>query len=559
MNDAVYWELTESVADTQTHADTSASTFEHGCAVILRDPGQQPRHRQLIQTLKERGVLPILLGDASYFDLREAAVVAQTAMEESRGFDDDLIQFIKSARVDAPDSINQAVRLLSVLESVCAPDWLVLRLLDLKHSEARICSKVTLILGRLTGSPKWLRARLKDKDPRIRANAIESLWNVRTVGLDEVLLEAARDPHHRIAANAALGLYKLGDVAAVRILYSMLRHQDELFRRAALWAIDQVPDSRYLAIVENIAAHSHSEEQSAAERVLKHLRNHSSATRFVSSLSLEITGLKKLQKGITSARLHCLAGSSSHWLAPSDLNALDFVVSEGENQVEEFSFRPVDPEGPMVAVLITPDLSEGCAELIRSAWAESGETEGLSIISQLPSPHMAEQGSGEALEFKFGHEIQLSLTQFRTRHSMANTLDRAVESGLRALSGMPGKRYLFVIANPNASGAISSSVIAFASQTHIPVHAIVSDIATHQIVDSLKLLAERTGGRVIMARTVSRMIHEVLSVRACHFGSFEISWRAETGSSLPVTISCSNSYGFGEGVRTNIGNSLSPD
>lgn len=71
--------------------------------------------------------------------------------------------------------------------------------------------------------------------------------------MDELLRASLRDPHQRVAANAALGLHKLGDVAAIASLFALLRHPDAMFRRAAVWAIAQARDPRFLPAVQEIA------------------------------------------------------------------------------------------------------------------------------------------------------------------------------------------------------------------------------------------------------------------------------------------------------------------
>ena len=176
--------------------------------------------------------------------------MTKIALEEDADFDKKLVELVKSGTASSPDQI---VRVLTVLESVCAPPRLLGHILHLKHLEGRVRSKLTLMVGRLTRDPQWLRQQLEDENPRIRANAIEGLWDVRAEGLEELLRSALHDPHHRVAANAALALHKIGDVSAAASMYSLLRHSDEMFRRAALWAIGQARDPRFLELVETVA------------------------------------------------------------------------------------------------------------------------------------------------------------------------------------------------------------------------------------------------------------------------------------------------------------------
>ena len=72
---------------------------------------------------------------------------------------------------------DQVIRVLAVLETVCTTPRLLVHILGLKHLEGRVRSKLTLMIGRLTGDPQWLRTQLEDENPRVRANAIEGVWD----------------------------------------------------------------------------------------------------------------------------------------------------------------------------------------------------------------------------------------------------------------------------------------------------------------------------------------------------------------------------------------------
>lgn len=54
-------------------------------------------------------------------------------------------------------------------------------------------------------------ARLGESDPRVRANAIESLWGVDSPEARTLLSFATNDANNRVVGNALLGLYHLGN------------------------------------------------------------------------------------------------------------------------------------------------------------------------------------------------------------------------------------------------------------------------------------------------------------------------------------------------------------
>lgn len=115
----------------------------------------------------------------------------------------------------------------------------------LKCSNPSVRSKVVDILIRSSANAANIREWLRDPDPRIRANVLESLSEVGRDGkwIQQILLDNLNDPHGRAAANAAIGLHRLGvEDAAVARLFEMATSGDPVIRCSAAWAIGQVPN-----------------------------------------------------------------------------------------------------------------------------------------------------------------------------------------------------------------------------------------------------------------------------------------------------------------------------
>src|SRR5947209_1769434 len=76
-----------------------------------------------------------------------------------------------------------------------------------RASDPRARSKLARIAGRYVDHRLFLKKRLEDKDDRVRANVVESLWGVNGDFVRVLLRGAAADPSHRVRMNALLGLY----------------------------------------------------------------------------------------------------------------------------------------------------------------------------------------------------------------------------------------------------------------------------------------------------------------------------------------------------------------
>ena len=525
----------------ETEADL---TFDERRSLTSRDPSRHAHRSEIIQRLLDRQVLPQLLGNTSYFDIHDAVVVVQAAMAMKPGLYLELIECIKSARTEQPESLGSAIRLLNVLELSCPPSQLVLELFHLEHSEARIRSKITLILGRLTRGPVWLKARLEEQDSRVRANAIESVWGCRVKGLNQLLVEAAHDSNHRVAANAAVGLYKLGDVAAVPIVYSMLRNRDDWFRRAALWTVSQVIDLRYLPLIKEIASTSPGEEKASARQALKRLSDRQDSSSFLPRLAIEFSGMSRDKAGTRKLTFSCLPETATEWLTPPNVSGLDFVITEDGVQVEEYTFRPLDTANSLTAIVLTPGVSEGYANVVRCAWANASDSESLAILC--PAAHSGSGALPVSSPITFQHGQAITDLNHRSQPT-ADDLNASIERSLSALRGIKGPKFVVVLASAGTGVPIERSVVALSVEYRIPVYCVVSKALPSHITESFRSLSTFSGGKLVVAETAAAAIREILSLRARFLCSYEISWHSGSEYPTNTTVVLSNTSGQGEG------------
>src|SRR5687768_8808131 len=85
--------------------------------------------------------------------------------------------------------------------------------------------------------------RLTDPDPRVRANAVEALWQSRQRGAEHVLRKATRDSHPRVVVNGWVGLYYIGDPGAAEGLLQLASDGSPAHRAAAVWGLGQLGDA----------------------------------------------------------------------------------------------------------------------------------------------------------------------------------------------------------------------------------------------------------------------------------------------------------------------------
>lgn len=504
------------------------------------------QRRELIRVLSRGKSLVTLISDCNQFDLRQACRVTKIALEEDPDFDRKLVDLVRSGSASSPDQI---VRVLGVLEAVCAPPRLLAHILNLKHLEGRVRSKLTLMVGRLTRDPDWLRQQLEDENPRIRANAIEGLWDVRAEGLEELLRSALHDPHHRVAANAALALHKIGNASAVPRIYAMLRHADEMFRRAAIWAIGQARDPRFSEAIEKLVSAASGEELALATKVKEELLSSRASSEFTSGLLLGVSQDKLLKSGERRVRLSCVADSVGGWLGQTDVNALNFIIKDGKEQVAEYRLQWVNDPNPFVALIVQPRSWNGNGELLKPALRGAGSNENYGFLPyQTHNSPVRGKEHDDASEVKFENYLEMSKEYLGRSYEVANNLDSAINLGLSALQTQRGRKHLFVLVDPSVGDAGALTETSAASYGDTQVHAVVWEDATPELRQSLEELATKSGGSFSLASSSREFARTLMSVRAAQFASFDLSWRpqSKTTKLTKAQIYCCSAFGYGK-------------
>ncbi|MDD2715432.1 MAG: HEAT repeat domain-containing protein [Candidatus Wallbacteria bacterium] len=88
----------------------------------------------------------------------------------------------------------------------------------------------------------WLTQALSDKDPRVRANSIESLEKFQLKDPDlEMIFKCLDDENNRVKANAAMALWKFGGLRMITYMGGILKESSEKWQRAsAAYALGEI-------------------------------------------------------------------------------------------------------------------------------------------------------------------------------------------------------------------------------------------------------------------------------------------------------------------------------
>lgn len=247
-----------------------------------------------------------------------------------------------------------AGRLLEVLERSVDPATTMPALRQLVRSpDARVRSKAVLLIGRINRNTQWAKFNDPEKDARVAANAIESLWDVHTSSARAAFAEATADPRARVACNAAIGLYRAGDMAGVTELFRLSRKDHESFRAGAAWAMGYSGDARFLPRLAALAEDTRAAVRRAAVPAAARIRANVQRLEEMGGIRLRIeTAQRRDHRHDLWVRVD-QGHRSTHVI-----RALDFVVWNGDALVESFTVRPLSSTLPVHQVDFTAPPAE---------------------------------------------------------------------------------------------------------------------------------------------------------------------------------------------------------
>jgi HEAT repeat protein len=227
--------------------DSDRSSFYSSTITILKSGADSRGVQYLVALLVANGMLLEAICDPA-LSREEACALGRAAVRIDPAADASLARGLADSQTgQGAVVVHDAPRLMEVLCEIGDPSRMMASMLRLlRHPNPYLRSKAVKVVGRGSKSPKWVRQRLSEPDPRVRANAIESLWSVNTAEARSLLQFATtEDGHNRVVANALLGLYYLGDPSVLGALVKMIQDESGVVRSSAAWAMGETGDIRF--------------------------------------------------------------------------------------------------------------------------------------------------------------------------------------------------------------------------------------------------------------------------------------------------------------------------
>jgi hypothetical protein len=244
-----------------------------------------------------------------------------------------LAKMLAALKFATDEDARFASRVLEVLERSPDPTTALPALRHLAQcGNARVRSKASLLIGRIVRNPQWAEQSTSESDPRVSANALESLWGMDSPGAREAFFRAAHHDHHRIAVNGIVGLYLMPDEIGIPFFFHLSESEKPLSRAAAAWAMGRVEDPRFVPRLARLMEDSDPMTRKGAFRAMARVRQRMTQLRAAGTLNVQ---LRDAECRANTHRIRFVVTTEGQPV--TGLDARQFVVWNGPDLVEEFS------------------------------------------------------------------------------------------------------------------------------------------------------------------------------------------------------------------------------
>lgn len=331
-------------------AEKDRQAFYTDAVAILADPDDSRGSQFLMATLAENDLLMPAI--CSLTLTREQSVaLARAAARGGQMVDVAMARYL----VENTQSIGNGAcppelqRLIDVLSEVSDGNRILPSLMALTRlPNPYLQSKAVLMIGRINRNVKWIQSRLAEPDSRIRANAVEALWGVDTEEARRLLRAAVRDADNRVAGNALIGLYRLGDSWTIPEIVAMGSHDSRRFRATAAWVMGETGDPRFVRVLARMIGEPNGVVRTPAFTALNQIRAATAQAR-QAGLWRVVAGVQPGRRGSRELQVEVCFENRAE---PIRLVPTNFVLSEDEEIVMNYSVEErVAPSALAIASL----------------------------------------------------------------------------------------------------------------------------------------------------------------------------------------------------------------
>lgn len=345
--------------------DRDPAGFCEEVAPLLRGIKEEPGSKHILWLISGSSkVLVRILCDSSLLNDEEACSLAERLKTIEPSVEMNLVKEVFGPDGAGGASLAQPDYGLRYL-TIFSANHSSMRLLPvvgklLRHPNARIRSKAASMIGKLSRQYDWLEQTQHEKDDRVRANALEALWEPGIPERFRVRLwEAAKDPNNRVAGNALLGLYRQGECGCIPLITSMAKVEDENFRATAAWVIGETRDDRFRSFLVPLLVDSSALVRQNAKQAIQKVNEQK---KFSNIEKLQVVAFPQRQSGVFPIGVALPQGAPAPALLPTD-----FRIEQGTLIVEHYTVRHQPLPETMSITFAVPGV-DGAGNNLKTRW-----------------------------------------------------------------------------------------------------------------------------------------------------------------------------------------------
>lgn len=215
------------------------------------------------------------LCDPDKHSREEALQLTKIAVMQDDSMHLRVARMVRDQAIAARPNLKLISRTLEVLDAA-APGSAFFSLLRpiLRDCDPQVQSKCVLMLARREADLSWADKLMENDDARLRANVIEGLWDNKSPGVLQLLLRASKDSNHRVVANSAYGLRRLGAAEFQAVVDRMQTSKNPQFRGASAWLIGRIGEPELCPLLKPLVRDPDPTVRKVAFTTLASLRAH---------------------------------------------------------------------------------------------------------------------------------------------------------------------------------------------------------------------------------------------------------------------------------------------
>ncbi len=549
--------------------------FCRAAVSMLADAESSAGFRFLVHLLLKHGLLIKALADTENCGLAEAITIVKSVGQIASSLEGELEKRLSALLQQAPSPVLSAriFRLMQLLSEISKNCFLLFQSELINYPDPMVRASAVLLIGRAGKNADLMGRMLLDPDPRVQANAVEALWIFKEDACKPMLFTAAKSKHHRVAGNAAVGLYRMAEIRSVGLLLEMAQHKEPAFRLTAIWAMGDTGDARFVQILTDIYRKRVGTERVGSLRALARIRSRTLARNAKPAIEIRIA---RAVTGPGNSR-HVVLKLSGGDGELHTLKSTDFAIAEGGTLVCDYSVSVPNASVLLLAGFVTPRiLSEvdpyrvaimnamsGCVPLKRpediwriERYAVEAQGLGSGAPRNGPGPSYDDLVLGPNVKTQHGFIATPDLlnklisaigSKERTAADVLTGIDKVDE----AMAKLSGKRHLFLFLHASStewpvSAARLQLLADFVKTERIVPHAFSLEPSDQW--NGLREICLATAGGTFTISPVEELPGVVEKLYSELVGRFEISYTvpAAIEPACEVRLSVSSELGCGE-------------